>query len=95
MGSLGITATMWGPKIAKLVISWFIIPSNYGYYGYLPSINHSEIVVINQLNAILRAPHCRDSMGFPWDFHGISMTPWDSPDFIEFSREYDGHHMGI
>ena len=40
------------PKIAKLVYS----PSN---YGYLRTINPSEIVVINQLNAILGAPHCR------------------------------------
>ena len=39
--------------------SWFISPSN---YSYLRTINHSEIGVINQLNAILGAPPCVASM---------------------------------
>ena len=28
------------------------------HYGYPPTVNHSEIVVINQLNAILGVPYC-------------------------------------
>ena len=38
----------------KRYVCWFIAPSN---YGYLPTINPSESVVINQLNAIQRGPH--------------------------------------
>ena len=44
-------ASCGAPKIAKLVNK---SPNN---YSYLRTINHTEIGLINQLNAILGAPH--------------------------------------
>ena len=39
-------------------VCWFINPIN---YSYLRTINHNEIVVINQLTvAILGASHCSE-----------------------------------
>ena len=40
---------MWGP----LVITWFLTPSNYGYYYHKPK---RDIVVVNRLSYPLRGP---------------------------------------
>ena len=48
---MGLFHTMWGPPVME---RWFINPMNTIVIG---TINHSEIEVINQLNAIVWGPH--------------------------------------
>ena len=46
-----------------LTLCLLLYPTSFDY-GYLPTINHSEIVVINQLNPIVQGPHIVPFNGF-------------------------------